>query len=100
MKTRKIELIVAMLVAVTTTAGFVQVAYADSTGNKDATKKTFETKYDAQHDLFNGKRLSWALLAGSSQPTTKSDQGPSLAEQATDPTSPLVQFRIENSFVP
>jgi hypothetical protein len=101
MKTGKIQLIVAMLVAVTTTAGFVQVAHAYSTGDKDVAKKTFETKkYDAQHDLFNGKKLSWALLAGSALPTTKSDQGPSLAEKATDPTSNLVQFKLQNSFVP
>jgi hypothetical protein len=31
---------------------------------------------------------------------TKESGGQSLAEQATDPTSPLIQFRMQNSFVP
>jgi hypothetical protein len=131
MKTRKIELIVVLLVAMTTTAGLVQVAYADAAGDKDAAKRTFETiKHRVQFDLANVKRQSWDLLAGSAQPitqkkeyrlqfdpadlkkqswalladsvqpTTKSAQGESLAERATDPTSPLIQFRIENSFIP
>ncbi len=73
MKTRKIELIVVLLVAMTTTAGLVQVAYADTAGDKDAAKKTSETK---------------------------NSKGESLAQQATDPTSPLVQLRFQNSFIP
>jgi len=44
MKTGKIELIVVLLVAMTTTTGLVQVAYADAAGTKDATTKTSASK--------------------------------------------------------
>jgi hypothetical protein len=102
MRNRKMGFIVVLLVAMIATAGLVQVAYADAAGDKDAVKKTFETKeYGGKFDLFNGKRQSWALLGASSQPTTQSAKGHgSLGEQATDPTSPLIQFRLQNSFIP
>jgi hypothetical protein len=73
MKTGKIELIVVLLVAMTTTTGLVQVAYADAAGTKDATTKTSASK-DAG--------------------------GPSMAEKATNPTSILTQLQLQNVFIP
>jgi hypothetical protein len=130
MKNRKMGFIVVLLVVLITTSGLVQVA--DASGDKDAAKKTCETKesegqfdlfntnrqsralltgsvqpiaqtreYEGKFDLFNANRQSWSLLGASSQPTTQSAKGHgSLGEQATDPTSPLIQFRLQNSFIP
>jgi hypothetical protein len=41
-----------------------------------------------------------SLFAAKPESGSKGSGGESLAEQATDPTSPLIQFRIENSFMP
>ena len=62
-----------LLVAMTATAGLVQVAYAAAADDKDAAKKTSASK-DAG--------------------------GRSLQEKATDPTSILTQLQLQNVFVP
>jgi hypothetical protein len=127
MKTTKRTIILLLAIFVLLPGSY---APADAAGGKDAAKKTSEIKgYEGQFDLFNTNRKSrsfltdsvqpiaqkkeygeifdlyntkqsWALLAGSEKPTTKSTQGQSLAEQATDPTAPLVQFSLQNIFIP
>jgi len=63
MRSRKIRLLVMLLILIIATAGLVQVAYTDAA-------------------------------------ETKEGKGQSLQEKATDPTSILTQFQLQNVFIP
>jgi hypothetical protein len=62
------------LVLLVVLLGLTQAANASAAGDKDAAKKTSTSKDAVRQD--------------------------SLAEKATNPTAPLIQFRMQNSFIP
>jgi hypothetical protein len=87
--------------------------YSDATGlaeDRSQQYKAADSKLIASHlqskNIFAPSVLAQALYGASAGGAAKgaseltNSKGESLAQQATDPTSPLVQLRFQNSFIP
>ncbi len=109
MKIRKIELIVVLLVVMTTTAGLVQVAYPDAAGDKDAATKTsaskdaggqsLQEKATDDKDAATKTSASKDAAGRSLQQTPKHDLG-DLAKQTQNPVADLISVPFQfNTFL-